>query len=632
MLLELVKDMLPKDNVLPDSTYEAKKSLSLIGLPYEKIHACPNDCVLYRNQYESLESCPICEASRYKKRDGAVPAKVLWYFPIVPRFKRWFSKAEDAKKLTGHFDSRFDDGMLRHPVDSPQWRFIEGKFPDFAQEKSNLRLALSTDGFNPFGSLSSTYSTWPVMLVTYNLPPSLCMKRRYMFLSLLIQGPKQPGNDIDVYLTPLIDDLIMLWEEGVEVFDAYRNENFNLKAMLFCTIQDFPAYGNLSGYTVKGKTACPIGMEDCKRTWLNASKKHVYPVHRQFLPPNHPYRRRKNVFNGKQEFKGRSKVILGEEIFDKVKNIDITFGKKHKSALSTQGFKKCSVLWLLPYWKYLCVRHSLDVMHIEKNVCDSLIGTLLNINGKTKDGKKAKDDLKDMGIRGELHAVDNDKGRTYLPPAAYTLSRKEKIKFCESLTGVKVPEGYSSNILNLMNMETLKLVGLKSHDCHVLMQQLLPVAIRSILPKDVRFAIIRLCGFFHAIYSKVIDPKELTTLENEIVLVLCQLEMYFPPSFFDVMVYLLIHLVREIRYCGPVHMRNQWYFERKMKTYKGYVTNAFHPEGCIAERLFYEEVLAHTGDFFLKSKRIGLPVSRHSGRMDGEGTIGRKQRDLSYDD
>ncbi|XP_021751800.1 uncharacterized protein LOC110717416 [Chenopodium quinoa] len=471
MLLELAKDMLPKDNALPYSTYEAKKSLSRMSLPYEKIHACPND---------------------------------------LPRFKRWFSKAEDAKKLTWNFDSRVDDGMLRHPADSPQWRFIDGKFPDFAQEKRNLRLALSTDGFNLFGSLSNTYSTWSVMLVTYNLPPSLCMKRRYMFLSLLIQGPKQPGNDIDVYLTLVINDLIMLWEEGVEVFDAYRNENFNLTAMPFCTIQDFPAYGNLSGYTVKGKTACPISMEDCMGTWLNVSKKHVYP-----------------------------------------------------------------------------------------NVCDSVIGTLLNIDGKTKDGKKARDDLKDMAIRGELHAIDNDIGRTYLPPAAFTLLRKEKIEFCESLARVKVPEGYSSNIRNLVNMETLKLVGLKSHDCHVLMQQLLPVAICSILPKDVRFAIIRLCGFFHAIYSKVIDPKELTTLKNEIiVLVLCQLEMYFPPSFFDVMVHLPVHLVREIRYCGPVHMRNQWCFERKMKTYKGFVKNAFHPEGCIAERLFYEEVLAHTGDFF----------------------------------
>ncbi|XP_021763790.1 uncharacterized protein LOC110728454 [Chenopodium quinoa] len=373
-------------------------------------------------------------------------------------------------------------------------------------------------------------------------------------------------------------------------------------------------------------------MEDCGGEWLSASRKHVFPIHRQYLPLSHPFRKRKKAFNGKQDFKGCPRVLSSAEVFKKVKDIQITYGKKHRSALPTQGFKKCSYLWRLPYWRFLFVRHSLDVMHIEKNVCDSLIGTLLNIRGKTKDGTKARDDLQTMGIRSELHAVVNDKGRAYLPPAAYTLSRKEKIEFCESLAGVKVPEGYSSNIRNFVNMENLKLVGLKSHDCHVLMQHLLPVAIRLILPKNVRFAITRLCLFFNVIYSKVFDPKELTALEDGIVVTLCQLEMYFPPSFFDVMIHLPVHLVREVRFCGPVYLRNQWPFERKMKTYGGYVKNAFHPEGCITKRIFYEEVLAYTSEFISNSMKIELPVSRHMGRMGGQGTLGRKQLDMSYDD
>jgi len=80
-------------------------------------------------------------------------------------------------------------------------------------------------------------------------------------------------------------------------------------------------------------------------------------------------------------------------------------------------------------------------------------------------------------------------------------------------------------------MEDLKLVGLKSHDCHVLMQDLLPVAIRGILPKNVRQVITRLCLFFNAICRKVIDPTRLDELENEAIILLCQLEIYFPPSF-----------------------------------------------------------------------------------------------------
>ena len=68
------------------------------------------------------------------------------------------------------------------------------------------------DGFNPFGSLSSTHSVWLVVLVTYNLLPWLCMKRSLCLLSLLIPGPKQLGNDIDVSLEPLVNELKLTWD------------------------------------------------------------------------------------------------------------------------------------------------------------------------------------------------------------------------------------------------------------------------------------------------------------------------------------------------------------------------------------------------------------------------------------
>ena len=119
----------------------------------------------------------------------------------------------------------------------------------------------------------------------------------------------------------------------------------------------------------------------------------------------------------------------------------------------------------------------------------------------------------------------------YLPPACYTMSTKEKRSFCQCMRSVKVPQGYSSNIKSLVSLNDLKLVGLKSHDCHVLMQQLLPVVIHDTLPNKVRVTITCLCFLFNAICRKVIDPKKLDELENEAAIVLCQLEMYFPPSF-----------------------------------------------------------------------------------------------------
>ena len=92
-------------------------------------------------------------------------------------------------------------------------------------------------------------------------------------LSMMISGPNQPGNDIGVYLTPLIEDLGLLWDEGVKVFDAYGNDNFNLRALLFCRINDFPAYGNFSGYSVKGHYACPICEENTSYHQLKHGRK-----------------------------------------------------------------------------------------------------------------------------------------------------------------------------------------------------------------------------------------------------------------------------------------------------------------------------------------------------------------------
>ncbi|KAL4016480.1 hypothetical protein IC575_024132 [Cucumis melo] len=186
-------------------------------------------------------------------------------------------------------------------------------------------------------------------------------------------------------------------------------------------------------------------------------------------------------------------------------------------------------------------------MHIEKNVCANLIGTLLDIPGKTKDGVKSRLDMVELNISSELAPQ-----KIFLPPACYTLSRAEKLSFCKTLSELKVPEGYSSNIQSLMSLTDLKLYGVKSHDHHVLMQQLLPVAIRCILPKYVRLAIIRLCFFFNAICKKTIDTSHLKGMQEDVVVTLCLLEKYFPPSFFTIMVHLVVHLIREIEFYGPV--------------------------------------------------------------------------------
>ncbi|XP_074292008.1 uncharacterized protein LOC141618840 [Silene latifolia] len=395
-----------------------------------------------------------------------------------------FDRLVDAKNIIWHVEGRISDDKIRHPADSTQWKTIDHLFPEFGSEARNLRLGLCTDGMTPFSSLSSQWSTWPVLLTIYNLPPWLCMKRKYLMLSLLISGPKQPGNDTDVYLEPLIDDLKLLWDEGVEVYDAYHGETFNLRAMIFCAINDFPAYGNLSSYTVKGAKACPICEEDTISDHLVHDGKNVYLCNRRLLRWSHPYRDKMKPFNGKQELRNPPKILSGREVYEKVKNIENNFGKPFKKPSNGTLHKKNSIFWDLPYWKHLSVRHCIDVMPVEKNVCDSLIGTLLNIPGKSKNDVKARQDMVAQKTRPEL-APQIRGSRTYLPPASFTLSRNEKKDVCECLHGVKVPQGHSSNIKKFVSLKELKLVGLKSHDCHTLMQQLLPVALRGVLPNHV---------------------------------------------------------------------------------------------------------------------------------------------------
>lgn len=335
-LLEMIHSFLPKDNILPKSLYSTKKLLKAFDLGYEKIHACVRDCCLFRKELEHAVHCPHCGASRWKvdkdtkKIHEGIPAKVLRYFPVIPRFRRMFKNAEMAEQLTWHDTHKSQDGMMRHPVDSLAWKNIDSNWASFASEPRNLRLGLSSDGFNPFGDFSSRYSCWPVILVTYNLPPSLCMSKEHLMLTLLIPGPKQPGNDIDVYLQPLVDDLKELWMNGVSCYDAFRHSTFNLKAVLMWTINDFPAYGNLSGYSTKGKKACPVcGVETCSK-WLVNGKKHVYMDHRRFLTHDHPFRSMAASFDGTQEHRLKPRQLTGSEIFEVVKNIKNDWGKKKK--------------------------------------------------------------------------------------------------------------------------------------------------------------------------------------------------------------------------------------------------------------------------------------------------------------
>ena len=107
---------------------------------------------------------------------GDIPNKVLRYFPLTDRLKRLYLSSRTAKHMTWHKKNPAKEGELRHPSDGEAWKYFDLKHPEFAADARNVRLGLSTDGFNPFGHSSVPYSCWPVIVTPYNLPPEMCMK------------------------------------------------------------------------------------------------------------------------------------------------------------------------------------------------------------------------------------------------------------------------------------------------------------------------------------------------------------------------------------------------------------------------------------------------------------------------
>lgn len=135
MLLKLLNEAFPKEAKLPDSYYEAQKITTDLGFSYKTWDACPKNFMLFRNEYEELDRCIICEASRYKQFGGdssgpenqskKIPAKQVQYFPLTPRLQRLFMCSKTASFMRWHAESRTKDGVLRHPADSPAWKAFD---------------------------------------------------------------------------------------------------------------------------------------------------------------------------------------------------------------------------------------------------------------------------------------------------------------------------------------------------------------------------------------------------------------------------------------------------------------------------------------------------------------------------
>ena len=357
--------LLPENNTLP-KTYHASKTLTTkLGLTYNTIHACEKGCILFRGPHANALWCPKCEGHRYRDEDRrALPVKV--HFPIIPRLQRMFRSPAILKLMLWHAQNQSNqpggDGLVRHPCESKAWQHFHSNVdPSFSNDPRNAHFALAADGVNPFKQNRSSWSTWLVLLLNYNLLPWLSTKKFFLLSALLILRRESVTSEVfDVYLEPLVDELLELWS-GVPTYDVSKeagSRSFQLRAMLLWTIHDFLGYGTVGGFSHQGYAACPWCGVHLGAEHSTELGKCTYGGTRRWLLEDHPYRseRMKDHFNGAQETRSKPPAITMEEQLQHALDCKAWRAAGHRDGTAgdpskVHGVKRLSILYRLPYWK-----------------------------------------------------------------------------------------------------------------------------------------------------------------------------------------------------------------------------------------------------------------------------------------
>lgn len=234
----------------------------------------------------------------------------------------------------------------------------------------------------------------------------------------------------------------------------------------------------------------------------------------------------------------------------------------------------------------------LDVMHIEKNIAESVLKFLFG----EKDTTDSRRDMEQLGIRRELWLRPRANRQAFLKPhAPYVFTDAEKKIFIDEVSAICTPTGYGSALGK--HLRKSKFQGLKSHDYHCLIQQIIPVVSRTLLQPLQRTALIRLGKSLNRICARVVRKSELPALRVYVAETLCFLEVCFPPAFFDSMEHTLVHLVDELELCGPVGGRWMYPCERYLGTLKSFVRNKAAPEASMAKGYAAEEALGFCTEY-----------------------------------
>ena len=160
-------------------------------------------------------------------------------------------------------------------------------------------------------------------------------------------------------------------------------------------------------------------------------------------------------------------------------------------------------------------------MHIEENVFDNVINTVMDVIGKTKDNLNARKDMRDICDRPTLDVDASNKGPK--PNAIYTMNNEHGRVVCQWLKFVRFPNGYASNLGRCVDLNECKLIGLNNHVCHIFMERLILITLKEVLPNFVWGVITELSNFLHDICSTVLKESHTEKLERDIPIRFCNL-------------------------------------------------------------------------------------------------------------
>uniref|UniRef100_A0A803MT56 DUF4218 domain-containing protein n=1 Tax=Chenopodium quinoa TaxID=63459 RepID=A0A803MT56_CHEQI len=175
--------------------------------------------------------------------------------------------------------------------------------------------------------------------------------------------------------------------------------------------------------------------------------------------------------------------------------------------------------------------------------------------GKNKDSLNARLDLDSMKMHSQLRATYLGDKKWKIPPASYNLTLNERRKIVTFLSKLAFPDAYASNISRCTSLQDGKIMGMKTHDYHVFMQDLLTPAFKGVIDEKVLEPFRELSLFFKQLCSKTLKVSDLKQMESNIAVTLFKLERIFVPAFFGVMIHHPMHLATEARMAGPVHCR-----------------------------------------------------------------------------